>query len=889
MMPWSGVWNFARVSIARVTGMFAKRRRDRDLDVELQAHLDELVSENMRRGMTPEEARYAARREFGGIEQTKQLYREQQGLPFLDALLQDVRFAVRMLVKRPGFTIIAILTLAVGIGATTAVFSVVDRILFRSLPYPNDNQLVSFGVKAPFEGIEFMLAPEYVVLRSQSGPFASMTSLTPGGADCDITEQNPVRLTCALVESNFLSTLGIHPVVGRDLVREDDLPKAPRVALFSYGLWQSRFGGDPAVAGRVVSLDGKPVSIVGVLPAGFEMPTLVPADLLLPQALDESALDRNNPRLVLRAFARLKPGTTIPQATAALQPWFQDSLRFVPPQFRAEVSLRVRSLRDRQIEDSRVAAWVLLGAVLAVLLLACTNVANLLLVRAAGRWRELAVRAALGASRARLARQTLTESLLLALLGGAAGCLVAYFLLHVFISIAPQGILRLYQASLDARVLGFGLAISLISGILFGVAPAMGRPSAGALTGKNARNTTPILFRHVLVAGQIAGSLILLAGAGLLLRSLWRMERVPLGLEAQQVITAQISLAEHSYPDTPRQLAFFRELEARLSRIPGATQVAISDTLPPSGGMQATFFASMEVPGHPKPAQGTGGMVGWRAVTPNYFPALRIPVVRGRGFNQEDLSPTENPVILSQALAAKLFPDEDPLGKSFRFNRFDRQGPWRTIVGIAADVKNGGLTVSPDPEFYLPWKDDPEEFFRRGYVVLRTSISPATIVPWLRADIAALDPTVPVEFATMNERVGKLTQGPRFDAILLVLFAGIGVLLAALGLYGVVSFFVAQRTQEIGLRMALGASPERILQMVLANVARWTITGAACGLLGAWFCARLLESLLFQVRAHDPLLLVLALLILLAAAFFAAWIPARRAMRVDPMVALRYE
>jgi putative ABC transport system permease protein len=878
-----------RVLASRLFGLFRRPRLEEDLEAEVRSHLQLLTEENIRRGMSAQEARYAARREFGGVEQAKEAYREQRGLPFLDALLQDMRFAARMLAKRPGFTVVAVLTLALGIGATTAVFSVVDRILFRSLPYPDDERLVSFGVKAPFEGIEFMLAPEYAVLRSQGGPFESMTSLTPGGADCDITEQNPVRLSCALVESNFLSTLGIRPAVGRDLVREDDLPQAPRVALLSYGLWQSRFGGDPRVAGKVLSLDGKPVSIVGVLPAGFEMPTLGAADLLLPQALDESALDRSNPRVLLRTFARLKPGVTIGQAAAALQPWFQDSLRFVPPQFRAEVFLKVRSLRDRQIEDSRVGAWVLFGAVVAVLLLACTNVANLLLVRAAGRRRELAVRAALGASRARLVRQTLTESLSLALLGGAAGCLVAYFLLRVFISIAPQGIVRLQQASLDTRVLGFSLIVSLVSGILFGIAPAMGRPSPEGLTGRNVQNTTRVLFRHVLVAGQIAGSVILLAGAGLLLRSLWRIENVPLGLETPQVITAQISLAEHRYPDRPRQLAFFRELEARLGRIPGVAQLAISDTLPPSGGMQATFFASIEIPGRPQPAQGTGGMVGWRMVTPNYFPALRIPIVRGRGFNQEDLSPTENPVILSQALAAKLFAQQDPLGKSLRFHAFDRQGPWRTIVGIAGDVKNSGLMASADPEFYLPWKDDPEAYLRRGYVTLRTPISPATIVPWLRAEIAALDPTVPVEFATMKQRVGKLTQGPRFDAILLVLFAGIGVLLAALGIYGVVSFFVSQRTQEIGVRMALGAAPVSILRMVFANVARWTIAGAALGLVGAWFCARLLESLLFEVRAHDPLLLGLALFVLLAAAFVAAWIPARRAMRVDPMAALRYE
>jgi predicted permease len=317
--------------------------------------------------------------------------------------------------------------------------------------------------------------------------------------------------------------------------------------------------------------------------------------------------------------------------------------------------------------------------------------------------------------------------------------------------------------------------------------------------------------------------------------------------------------------------------------------VTLSDTLPPSGGMQATFYASIEVPGRPRVEQGTGGMVGWRMVTPNYFPALGIRIVRGRPFTEQDRSPAENPVILSEALAAKLFPHEDPIGKSLRFMGGDAQGPWRTIVGVAADVKNNGLTASADPEFYIPWKNDPVSYVRRANVTFRSSLNPASVVPWVRAEIAALDKTVPVEFSTMNARVGRLTQRPRFDAMLLSLFAAIGVLLAALGIYGVVSFFVSQRTQEIGVRMALGATPRRILKMVVLNVARWITGGAMLGLVGSWFCARLLQSLLFEVRAHDPLPLAAALLILQAVAVFAAWIPARRAARVDPMVALRYE
>ena len=881
--------NELRSFLLRLRNLFRKEQLDRGLQEELATHLEMHIADNVRAGMSSEEARRIALLKLGGLEQTKESVRDARVLPWLDVLLQDLRYAMRTLSAKPAFAIVAILILALGIGATTAVFSVVDRVLFRSLPYPHDERLVSFGVKAPFEGLEFMLAPEYAVLRSQPGPFVSMTSFAPGNADCDITEENPVRLTCALVESTFLSTFGIDPAVGRDFTHADELPNAPRVALLSYGLWHSRFAGDPGVTGKVVSLDGKPVEIIGVLPASFEMPNLAAADLLLPQVLDESALDRNHPRILLRAFARLKPSVTIEQAEAALQPWFQDSLRFVPPQFRAEVSLRVRSLRERQMEDSRVGAWMLFGAVIAVLLLACTNVANLLLVRSVGRQHELAVRAALGASHARLARQTLTESLLLAFLGGIAGCSLAYWLLRFFISIAPEGIPRLQQATLDFRVLCFGLGITLISGILFGVVPALSKPAPETLTGKTPGTIVRGLFRHVLIAGQIAGSLILLTGAGLLLSSLWKLQSVPLGLETQHIVTTQISLAEHRYPDMPSQLSFFREVEARLIRLPGAGLVALSDSLPPSGQMQATFFAFIEIPGQARLAQGTGGMVGWRMVTPNYFSALGIRIVRGRSFAEQDRSPTENPVILSETLAAKLFPQGDPIGQSLRFSSFAGQGPWRTIVGIAADVKNSGLIAHSDPEFYIPWKADPESYVRHAYVTFRTPLNPATLIPIVRAEVAGLDSTVPVEFATMSARVRRLTERPRFDAILLSLFAAIGVVLPALGIYGVVSFFVSQRTREIGVRIALGATPRGILRLILLNVAHWATGGAAVGLLGSWLSARLLQSLLFGIGAHDPKMLAASLLILLVVAFFAAWIPARRAAKVDPMIALRYE
>ena len=877
-----------REALSRVWGFFRRGRREAELTEELASHLELLTEANLRRGMSPEEAQHAARREFGGMEQTKEAYRAQRTFPFLDTLAQDLRFATRGLAKRPAFAAVAILTLALGIGSTTAVFSVVDRILFRALPYPHDEELVSFGDKAPFESLEFVLGPDYADWRKAQTPFASVTSLVPGGEDCDLTEQNPARLKCALVESTFLPTLGIQPMLGRNFTSDEDGPNGPRVALISYGLWRTRFAADAKLVGRAISLDGHPTAVVGVLPREFEMPTLGRDDILLPARLDNST-DRGPQarQIILRAFARLKAGVSARQAAAAMQPLFEKSLEYVPPQFRREVSFRVRSLRDRQIQDSRTASWVLLGAVLAVLLVACTNVASLLLARATGRQRELAVRAALGASKGRLVRQGLNESMLLGLLGGVAGCGVAYALLKVFVAIAPDGIPRLDQAQLDLRVLAFALAASLFSGVLFGLAPSIRPASPELLAGKDASARSSGVLRQLLTTGQIAAAFVLLAGAGLLLRSLWNLETAPLGMEVKRTLDVQIALAEYRYPNATAQLEFFERIERALKGMPGIDELAVSDTLPPSGGMQATFLSSIEIPMHAKFSAGTGGMIGYRYVTPEYFAALGVAIHAGRGFREADLSTAEHPVILSEALARKLFANgEDAIGKMFRFGS---QPTWRTIVGIAGDVKNNGLAQGADPEFYLPWKQDTDGYFRSAHVILRSSLSPETLGGWIRAEVARVDAAVPVTIETMNARVSKLADRPRFNAVLLSLFAAIGVLLAAIGIYGVVGFLVAQQTREIGVRMALGAHPRKIFLLVLGRVARWTMAGAAFGLAGAWLCTRLLQSLVFEVQVHDPYLLGLALICLCTAAFVAAWIPARRAMRVDPLIALRYE
>ncbi|MFZ3245345.1 MAG: ABC transporter permease [Candidatus Acidiferrales bacterium] len=498
----------------------------------------------------------------------------------MEGFWRDVRYALRGFGRSPAFAVAVILAVALGIGATTAVFSVVDRILFRSLPYPHADQLVTFGYVAPIEPNEFITAPDFADWGNANGAFASTASFD-FVQDCDITQAPPARMECAHVESTFLPTLGIQPLLGRNFSRDEDTSTVPKVALLFYGLWKSRFGGDPHIVGKTISLDGQQTTVLGVLPRDFELPTLGHADMLVPEAFAPGAFMRggNRPTFILRAFARLKPGVNIAQARAALQPSFESSLKWVPPGFRNEVSLSVRSLRDRQIEDARLASWVLFGAVLAVLLIACANVANLLLARSTARQREFAIRAALGAGPARLLRQTLTESIMLALAGGVLGCAFAYSLLRIFVAISPQGILHLNDATLDLRVLAFTLAVSVISGMLFGFASAQQNAPSDALYGRASSGLSRAFFRRALVSVQIAVSFVLLAGAGLLIRSLINLQRVPLGMDTSGVIAATITLNPRLYADMSQRQNFFENIEQRLSQLPGVGAFALSEYL----------------------------------------------------------------------------------------------------------------------------------------------------------------------------------------------------------------------------------------------------------------------------------------------------------------------
>jgi putative ABC transport system permease protein len=804
---------------------------------------------------------------------------------WVEVVSSDIRYALRTLRRSSGFTAAAVLTLALGIGGSTAVFSVVDRILFRSLPYPQDRQLVSLGFRGPIDTSEFNIGKSYLDWREQQTAFQSITSMYPG-SQCDLAGASPLRIHCQRVEANFLSTLGIIPVLGRDLAQEDDRPGAPRVALLSYSLWQSRFGGDSQVLGKAIEIDGGLVRIAGVLPATFEMPQLGEADVLLPEQMDPLAARAPNATVFLRTFARLKGGVTIEAARQSMRPLFRESVRHdVPPMLRGEVSFVLRSLRDRQIEDARVGSWLLFGSVLALLGLACANVTNLLLARAAARHGELAVRAALGAGRGRLLVQTMAETWILSFAGCVMGCVFARLLLRVFLAISPDGMPRLNQAQIDWRVLLFALASSVAAGGLTGLLPAWEQFGEYAPAGWRTGGTARGRLRQALVAAQLSVSLVLLSGTSLLARSLRNLETEPLGFEPRRIVTASFTLNRQRYGSSARQDAFYSELEQALARIPGISRLALSDSMPPAGGMHGRPFSNMRIAGHAELPR-NGGMVAFRYVTPDYFDVLGIPIIAGRGFDERERTAADTPVILSATLARRMFGSENPIGQLIDL---ELEGHWLPIVGVAGNVKNSGLAETPEPEYYRLRTYQSSQLGLSAVALLATSLDEGTAANWIRRQIAAIDRALPVNVESMEQRVSGLTRRQRFLGALVGLFSGFGLLLAGIGIYAVLSLLVAQRTREIGIRMAVGASPAAIARMIERQAGSWVATGIAAGLIASLGLGHLARSLLFRVSPYDPLSLGASVGILALAAALSAWWPARGAARVDPAVSLRQE
>jgi len=813
----------------------------------------------------------------------------------MTALLQDLRYALRMLVRSPAFSAVALLTLALGIGANTAIFSVVHTVLLRPLPYPDPDRLVWVWAQSPRQGIPYhsFLYPDFVDWRAQARCFEVLAAFTPAPVALTNGSGPEAEYVPRLrVSGGFFRVFGVRPALGRDFVEADDRPGALRVVMLSHELWQRRYGAEPAMVGRLIRLDGEEYTVVGVLPAGFRAANLT-AQLYTPIALDGT---RAGPGRGFShgAFARLKRGVTLTQAQAETN-LIVDRLdeRFFRQGGRG---LRLWGLREFLVREVRLSLLILTGAVGLVLLVACANVANLLLARATARQREIAVRATLGAGRGCLMRQLLTESALLGLLGGALGALAAYWGVKALVAVTPPNYPLVADTRIDGQVLGFTVLLSLVTGLLFGLAPALSlsRTSLEEALKEGGRSATggaaQSRLRSLLVVVEVALAAVLAIGAGLLLKGFWRLQGVNPGFDPKGVLTAGVGLPHTRYPTPEKRAAFHREFLERIEAMPGVTVAGIVTSLPLSGHNSGT---GIHLEGRPEPRPEEAPVVWFRAVTPGYFRALGIPLKRGRLLEARDREGAEPVGLINETMARRFWPGEDPIGKRFAWGLTHRAPPgrpaptWITVVGVVGDVRHSSLAQPPEAEMFQPYPQLP---IPAVTVVVRTAAEPERFAPALRAAAAAVDKGQPVsEVTVLERRVFDSIAPQRLATVLLGIFAGLALALAAVGVYAVLSFSVERRTHEIGVRLALGAERRDVLRLVLRQGMRLALTGLAAGLVGALALGRLIRGLLFGVAATDPLVFSGAVFALAAVALVAIWIPARRATRVEPSAALRYE
>ncbi len=795
-------------------------------------------------------------------------------------LFQDLQYGLRVYAKNPTFTLIALLALALGIGATTAIFSVVDTVLLKPLPYPQSDRIVSIGLTLFGENSR-VLAPDYLEWRARNHVFEEMAACGSGSLTLTSAGE-PTVLRCGRASQSFFRTFRVQPVLGRAFTRAEDQPGVAKVILLTHGFWQRRFGGAPGILGKSLTLDGVPHTVIGVLAPGFRF-TEGTVDALVPLAMNEAQQAKRDPILILPAFARLKDGITAAQARAEIEAILQQIKQAHPGFYGPDMNSSVIPLLERQVSNVRLALLALFGAVGLVLLIACANVANLLLSRAASRQREIAVRTAMGAGRTRLIRQLLTETTLLGLAGGLLGLLIASLALKSVIHFAPS-IPRIEDVAIDLRVLGFCLLTSLAISLLFGLAPALGATGVDlnialkqGSRGVSARHAG---LRNMLVVGELSLSLVLLVGAGLLIQTLWRLQHVNTGLAAERVLTTRIPLSYHKYSE-PAQRALLSDLRERVSKLPGVLSAALSDALPLFNA--AGFQFNLEgTPRHGinEPAY----EIAQRSVSSSYFAVLGIPLRRGRLFTNQDAGTKSKFAVVNETLVRQFFPNRDAVGKRISAGE---DGDWMTIVGVVADVRNHGLAEPPRPEVYVPEQQD--QLTTANTLLVRGVGDPLALVAEVRDQIHAIDKEIPLTFTTMPHEIDALTSSQRFNSILLCSFAGVALLLAAIGIYGVMSYLVTERTQEIGIRMALGARRENILRLVVGHAFRLTLAGAAIGICLALSLTRYLATLLYGVNTRDACTLCSVAVLLIAVALLASYIPAHRATHVDPVTALRCE
>jgi len=876
------------VIFARLRGLFGSRSSENAFDDEAAVHLELLTDRFVNQGMGPEEAHRAARRQFGGISQLKDSLRDRSSYPIVDSLVQDLALAFRQIRTAPRFTFAAAAILALGIGAITSIFGVVNAVLLRPLPYPHADQLVWIGeVQKGSSTDEVTLTPNFLDWREKNHVFTSMaaynivlrTLLANGEA---------VQLRTLKASAALLPILMTEPLLGRAFLSSEDQKGQDHVAILSYRLWRQAYGGDLAILGKTIDLDDGSYVVIGVLPEGFHFPTVQAVDLMTPLGKNEQLELTRSPEattIVRDVIARLKPGVSVERARSEMDTI--ESHLGMPAFLRgARISVNVIPLQDRFTGNLRSALLALLCAVACVLLLVCANVANLLLGRGESRRREMAIRAALGASRGRITQQLLVESLVLSLLGTGMGLLIAFWSRRFLLGLIPQTLPGSMTLPIDSRVLGFAIVSAFVTAVVFGLGPALGSanissPASFTAVGRSLKGS---VHRQNWLSGlasvQTAIAIVLLAGGGLMLQSFWRLRYQDLGFPSHRVVIATVNLSRARFPTAARQIVFLDGVLDRLRNVPQVDAAGFG-ALPPGEGHATNGFG---IERRQMPQQGRRPVARQYSVSPGFFHMIGIPLRKGRDIQESDTSTALPVALINEAFARSQFPGEDPIGQRIRF---EAKEPWRAIVGVVADVKTAGLANPAEPGIFVPYR---QSGFVGGGFVVRTSAGIASLAAEIRKQVAQVDPQQPViDIETLDRRLDEAAARPRLAAVLLGCFGAIGLLLAALGLHSVMFVLVRSRFREIGIRLALGGQPREIVWLILGQSVRVMAVGVVAGILCAIALSRVLDSLWWGVSAADPLTFAVSTVLLVLTGLVASFLPARQASRFDPSEVLRSE
>ncbi|HEY2459999.1 MAG TPA: ABC transporter permease [Candidatus Acidoferrum sp.] len=858
------------------------KKHEEDLHDEVREHLEMAKRDRMERGESEEDAERAVRREFGNVELVKETARDQWRWRWLAELAVDARFGLRMLTKNPGFTLVAVLTLALGIGANTAIFSVVDSVLLRPLPFHEPQRLLWLNGNFTQSDQAAVSTPDFVDYRRENRTFEQLVAMGYMTNPSNLSTEKPEQVMEGFASANFFDGLGVHPKFGRDFVAADEQVRDPQVVILGYGLWRGNFGGNPDIVGKTVRLDGQDLTVVGVLP--HDLPLLTDAQLWVPMPLQNPGMQVRVAHF-LKVIGRMKAGTT-PQQTQADTDAIALGLAREYPTTNQGWSLRQRPLQDVLIGPVRPALLVILAAVAVLLLIVCVNVANLLLARSLSRRKEFGMRAALGATRGRLIRQTLTESVMLSTLGAGLGVLLAIFGIGALRVFGPASLPRLNEVHINGGVLAFTAGLALTTGLFFGLIPALqvSQKNFASVQKEFGRGSTPGKHKRVssiLVVAEIAFSMALVVSAGLLLKSFWRLVHVDPGFRAEHVLTARLSLGGDQYKDDAHKAAFFEQLEQRVAELPGVQGFGATSELPLAGEHNDSPFY---IEGRSYAASEFDD-ANFHQVTAGYLAAMRIPLLEGRMLDAHDKAGAAGAIVVNAAFAKKFFPNADALHK--RVQAFGDPQKTREIVGIVGNTSDNALADSQGPEMYVPIAQFPGSTVE---IVVRTSGNPESTGGALRRAVTAIDKDETLSnVRSMDEVLETSVAQPRFSSQLLGFFALVALFLSAIGLYGLLAYSVTQRTSEIGVRLALGASRGDICRMTIFHGLRLAGIGVALGLLGAFGATRFLQNMLYGISAADVPTFVSVALVLLVVSLLATYLPARRAMRVDPIVALRYE